>query len=175
MINISKSPTTVTGYTLMSVYQITVHYTDESLLHAIKGFFKGVGNIEYTADKRYVSYRVKKLSDIIQVIIPHFEKYPLQSTKFIPFYLFKTVVNHMDKKTHLTLQGLREVLTYKAALKKGLAAKIFQAELFSDIKPFNTEGIWGSAPETVLEPEYISGFVAADGSFFISKPAEKTK
>lgn len=27
----------------------------------------------------------------------------------------------------------------------------------------------------MLEPEYISGFVAADGSFFISKPSEKTK
>jgi len=174
MINISKSPTTASGYTLMPVYQITVHYSDEALLHAIKVFFKGVGNIEYTADKRNVSYRVKKLSDIIKVIIPHFDKYPLQSTKFIPFYLFKAVVNLMDKKTHLTPQGFREVLTYKAALKKGLAAKIFQLELFSDIKPFNTEGIFVKK-ESVLEPEYISGFVAADGSFFISKPSDKTK
>jgi FAD synthase len=55
MINITKSPTTVTGYTLMSVYQITVHYTDESLLHAINMGLRPTvwGNIEYTADKRY--------------------------------------------------------------------------------------------------------------------------
>jgi hypothetical protein len=48
----------------------------------------------------------------------------------------------MNKKIHLTLQGYRELLTYKAALKKGLAASVFQSELFSDIKPFNTEGIF---------------------------------
>jgi hypothetical protein len=129
MINTIKSPTTSIGFNLMPVYQITVHYSDEALLHSLKAFFKGVGNIEYVANKQYVSYRVKKLSDILKVIIPHFDKYPLQSTKFISFYLFKIVANLKDKKTHLTLEGYREVLTYKAALKKGLAAKIFQLKL----------------------------------------------
>ena len=80
----------------------------------------------------------------------------------------------MDKKIHLTLPGYRELLTYKAALKKGLAASVFQSELFSDIEPFNTEGIF-IEKESVLEPEYISGFVAADGTFFISKPAAGSK
>lgn len=43
MINISKSPTTTSGYTLMPVYQITVHYSEEALLHSLKAFFNGVG------------------------------------------------------------------------------------------------------------------------------------
>ena len=66
--------------------------------------------------------------DIIQVIIPHFTNYPLQSTKFLSFYLFKAAANLMDKKLHLTLPGYKELLTYKAATKKGLEAKVFLAE-----------------------------------------------
>jgi hypothetical protein len=168
MINTAKSKFTTIGYTLTVVYQITVHCSDEAILHSVRSFFNGVGNIEYKGN--YVSFRVKKVSDILQFIIPHFDKYPLQSTKFISFYLFKAAVNLMDKKHHITLSGFKDLLAYKAALKKGLSAKIFQSELFSDIKPFNTEGIFVKK-ESALEPEYISGFVAADGSFFISKPA----
>lgn len=154
------------------VYQISVHPSDEAILHALKAFFNGAGHIIYT--EHYVAYRVEKLSDILQFIIPHFTAYPLQSTKLISFYLFKAVANLMDKKIHLTLPGYRKLLTYKAALKKGLAASVFQSELFSDIEPFNTEGIF-IEKESVLEPEYISGFVAADGTFFISKPAAGSK
>jgi len=172
-INTIKSKSTKLGYTVKLHYQISVHHSDEAILHALKAFFKDAGYIVYS--EHYVAYRVEKLSDILNYIIPHFTAYPLQSTKFIPFYLFKVVANLIDKKAHLTLQGYREILTYKAALKKGLAASVFQAsELFSDIEPFNTEGIF-IEKESVLEPEYISGFVAADGTFFISKPSAGSK
>lgn len=179
MINTFKTKNTLVGYTVKLIYQITVHKSDEALLHAIKLFFKNVGNIEYTADKQYVSYRVYKLSDIVKVIIPHFTEYPLQSTKFVSFYLFKAVAELMSKKLHLTIPGYREVLSYKAASKKGLEANVFKLGLFSDIIPFNVEGILKestrSPSETKLEPDYVSGFTAADGSFFIQKPSVSTK
>ena len=39
----------------------------------------------------------------------------------------------------------------------------------------NVENVFLTDSRSTLEPEYISGFVGADGSFFISKPSEKTK
>lgn len=42
----------------------------------------------------------------------------------------------------MPLRIYRELLTYKAALKKGLAASVFQSELFSDIELFNTDSIF---------------------------------
>ena len=62
MINTYKTKNTHLGYTVKLIYQITAHHSEEPLLRAIKLFFKGVGNIEFTADKQYVSYRVYKLS-----------------------------------------------------------------------------------------------------------------
>lgn len=74
-------------------------------------------------------------SDILKFIIPHFDKYPLQTTKAVSYYLFKAVADLMVKKVHVTLPGYMEVLTYKAASKKGLEAKIFSSSLFSGITP----------------------------------------
>lgn len=173
MIKTTEGKTSIIGFTVRLIYQISVHPSDEAILHSLKAFFKGVGDIVYS--EHYVAYRVSKFSDIIQFIIPHFDKYPLQSTKAVPYCLFKAVADLMVKREHLTLSGFREVLAYKAAAKKGLEAKIFSSDLFKDIIPHNVENVFLPDSQTILEPEYASGFVAADGTFFISKPSEKTK
>lgn len=87
MINVYKSKNIRIGFGIKLVYQITAHQTEVETMHSIKAFFNNVGNIEYTADRKYVSYRVYKLKDIINVIIPHFELYPLQSSKYVYYYL----------------------------------------------------------------------------------------
>jgi hypothetical protein len=153
------------------IYQILVHPSDEAILHSLKSFFKGVGDIIYS--EHYVAYRVSKLSDIIQFIIPHFDKYPLQSTKVVSYYLFKEVLNIMVKREHITLPGFEKLLAYKAATKKGLEAKIFNS--FKNITPHNVENVFLPDYQSILELEYVSGFVAADGTFCISKPSENSK
>jgi hypothetical protein len=153
------------------LYQITVHSSDIEILYTLKKYFN-VGDIIIT--RHYVSYRVTKLSDIMNVIIPHFNAYPLQSTKLVSYYLFCAVANIMKNNDHLTLKGYREVLSYKAALKKGLGAAIFKVKEFSDIIPIDTSNII-IKDDLSLDPNYIAGFVAADGSFFISKPSSNSK
>lgn len=45
----------------------------------------GVGLIHVTSDGKAAGFTVVKLSDIINVIIPHFKQYPLQSCKKLIF------------------------------------------------------------------------------------------
>jgi hypothetical protein len=61
-----------------------LHRADLPLLEKIQVFF-GVGLV--TVYKDLAQYRVSNLKDIINVIIPHFNKYPLQSAKSIDFNL----------------------------------------------------------------------------------------
>src|SRR5204862_6565477 len=166
------SKTTKIGYTVGLIYQISVHYSDMEILYKLKSFFNNVGSIITTKD--YVSYRVTNLPDIINVIIPHFNAYPLQSTKIVSYYLFNAVATIMKNNNHINLKGYREVLSYKAALKKGLNATIFKVKEFSNIVPFDTLNIIVK-DNFKLDPNYIAGFVAADGSFFISRPSLSNK
>ena len=56
-----------------------------------------------------------KLVDIFEVIIPHFDKYPLVTQKLADYILFKEIVSLMKNKEHLTLDGraARKILSYK--------------------------------------------------------------
>ena len=166
-IETSVAKTVKMGYTVRIKYQITVHYSDELILYRIKAFFNNVGKIIRLGN--YVTYRVENLLDVVNEIIPHFDKYPVQSTKAISFYLFKASAAIIKNKRHLDLNGYKEMLSYKAALKKGLTANIFQHSEFSNIVPFNTAKIF-IEKNTKLDPQYIAGFVAGDGSFSIKRP-----
>lgn len=49
--------------------------------------FFGVGRLIVSPSGTNVTYRVTKLSDLLDVIIPHFAQYPLLSTKWVTFTL----------------------------------------------------------------------------------------
>ena len=76
LIRTSPAKTVKIGYTVRLSYQITAHYSDKLILYRIKAFFNNVGIIIIT--KNYVSYIVENLSDVVNEIIPHFNKYLLQ-------------------------------------------------------------------------------------------------
>lgn len=99
------------------------------MLESIKAFF-GVGNTQTNKDGS-ATYSVTGLKDLINVIIPHFEKYPLLTQKQIDFELFKELSQLMENKEHLTTEGLHKILSIKAAMNNGLTNKLITA--FPDI------------------------------------------
>lgn len=66
-------------------------------------------------------YRVASIKDLANVIIPHFEKYMLNTQKRADFELFKQAIALMNRKEHLTMDGLRRIVAIKAAMNKGLS------------------------------------------------------
>lgn len=72
-----------------------------------------MGNIS-NQGKDLIQYRVSSIKDL-NVIISHFEKYPLISNKWADYQLFKKVVELVKCKEHLTQKGLQEILAIKAS------------------------------------------------------------
>jgi len=127
----------------------------------IKSFFK-VGKI-YTSKRGIVYYTVGSTKDIIKYILPHFDRYPLVTLKLKDYFLFKKILLLMESGQHNSLPGLYEIFGLKAALNKGLP-EIVKAE-YPDIVP-------AILPEFQipfsLNPDWLAGFITAEGSFFIS-------
>ena len=63
-----------------------------------------------------MQYRVTALQELTDVIIPHFDRYPLITQKKADFILFKKVIDLMNRKEHLTLEGLQKILAIKASI-----------------------------------------------------------
>lgn len=172
MINISKCYRTKLGYSFRGIFQITVHRDDKFILEKVKKFFKNVGHIKKIS--HYFTYKVDSFDELIKVIIPHFEEYPLLSlSKNKPknFFLFKNCLELITKnKRNITTDILKQILRFKICFKLGTKAKVFSQ--YPDILPFNNNNIPIPLYNNI-EPDWLSGFVAADGRISQDKVDEK--
>ena len=156
------------GWKIVPMFTIGLDKKDLDLLVQIKAFFK-IGNI-YTSNKGIVYYTVGSVKDIEKYILPHFDKFPLVTKKLKDFTLFKQIVLLMEKGEHKTLPGLLKIFSLKVNLNKGLPAAV--KEEFPDIQP-------AILPEFKVpisfNPNWVAGFITAEGSFFISLYANEKR
>jgi hypothetical protein len=99
-----------------------LHIKDKDLLLNIKSFFNEKGSITYS--NNVAIFRIQKLKDIINIVIPHFNKYPLITQKQSDFLLFKDIVYLIFDKQHLNKEGLIKILSLKASLNRGLSKSL---------------------------------------------------
>jgi hypothetical protein len=83
-----------------------LHKKDIELLNKIQSFFE-VGTVSTAGDK-FALYRVRSRNSLL-VIISHFNKYPLQTTKVNNFILFCNILNLMGKKYHVDIEGFLNI------------------------------------------------------------------
>jgi len=91
-----------------------------------------------------VRLTISSIKDL-EVVIKHFDAYPLITQKLADYLLFKQVYTIICNKEHLTLEGFKKVVAIKSVLNKGLSDKLkFE---FNDIIP--------ATRPLVNLPEYI--------------------
>lgn len=103
-----------TGYQVFCEFAVTQGMKSLKSLKDLHKFF-GVGNIyintRYDNHKEHL-YRfvVRKRSDLLNVIIPFFEQYPLKTAKREDFKKFARCVRMIQKGRHLKKAGLIEII-----------------------------------------------------------------
>lgn len=102
---ISKSKTTKTGYTIRLYFSVGQHSRDVELLSTFIKFLN-CGFVSLDKRRPVCSYSVTRFSDVLNIIIPFFEKYPLLGTKQLDFMGFCKVAFLMKDKAHLTNKGV---------------------------------------------------------------------
>ena len=115
-----KRPAYKTGWNIIPVFTISLHGRDAALIEKIQHFFKGIGKISIRKKDNAVYFSVKSVKDLINVIIPHFDKYNLLTKKQRDFFIFKEIVTMMSKKEHLNTEGLEKIIMLKSSLNRGL-------------------------------------------------------
>lgn len=155
---INKDPRYSTGYSIRAAIQIIQKESSQGVLYGIKDYFQ-VGNI-YTKKSpiNMVSYEINKINDLATVIIPFFEQFPLKSSKFLNFELWKNCVNLIHSK-----RNLKEKLSQADIEQLQDWANKMNTNLSFEEKWVFTKNHCLSIQIT---PEWFSGFTDAEGCFY---------
>lgn len=110
-ISIGKHTTLKSRVEIKLEFEIELRADDRPILERIRETLD-CGNIYHLGYERYgwrphAKYKVQKLSDFQEKLIPFFCKYPLQAKKKESFKIFCKAVNLVAKKRHLSSDGIR--------------------------------------------------------------------
>ena len=97
-------------------FKITQNNRDEQLMKNFISYFQA-GRYYNIGDA--LDFRVTKLSDIADKIIPFFDKYPIIGIKAQDFSDFKQAVELIKNKAHLTFEGLEQIKKIKERMNRG--------------------------------------------------------
>jgi len=97
-----------TGWEVRPSFSLSQDKKSRDILFKLKEFF-GCGEIRPSKRDNTYKYEVRSLDNLIEKIIPHFEKYPLQTSKRKDYIIFKKVVFLMREKKHLSVEGIKEI------------------------------------------------------------------
>lgn len=147
------------GFQVRPCFLINLHKKDKALLEAIKVFF-GVGKFDKD-DSKSVQFIVSSTKEL-EVIIKHFDKYPLLTQKQADYLLFKLVFFIIKTKEHLTEKGFHKILALRASINLGLSDKLKAA--FPNVIPVNRDII---KDQSIPDPNWLVGFVSGEGCFFV--------
>lgn len=126
--------------------------TSSILMENLKNFFNcGRISIDNRRDET-IKFVVTDFKSIINNIIPHFEKYPLQGSKELNFLTFKKIALMMLNKEHLTEQGYNKILELYGTMNKN---RTFE-EKFNYLKD----------KLFFINKDWLIGFIEAEGTFY---------
>ena len=136
LVNIFKSSQAKMGWQVFPEFNVSQSLKGKDLLHKLEAFFKcghiyahNARNIKQGKWDPLYKYCVRNKAELLQKIIPFFEKYPPKGkSKINDFLKFVQVIKLMDKGEHLTLKGMIKI------------ARI--AEKMTHRKPFNESSIF---------------------------------
>ena len=121
-VSVINNPTTRFGKQIFPEFVITQSARSVSALEKIKDFF-GCGSI--VLNKRYDNhnqhlyrYCVRSISELRDVIVPFFEKFPLRTYKHNDFLVFKKVIVLMSEKKHLVDGGWKSILDLASTMNR---------------------------------------------------------
>lgn len=116
-VGINKHPDMKVGYQVLPEFTVVQHKRDIQILYAFKSYF-GCGVVRSNHGDR-MAYRVRSQVHLLELIIPFFEKHKLKTKKGIDFRKFRKILLMMQKREHLTAEGISRIREITSEMNRG--------------------------------------------------------
>ena len=156
-VNMSKDDSRKSGYIITHSLELALNVKDKALLDKIKSTLE-VGNIYYRPRDNTYIWKVSNINELINLIIPHLDNYPLLTRKMSDFRVFKSIIDIIHNKGHYTSKGIDEILSLRTLLNERKLK--LRGKLITEISSMNLL--------LLSNPFWLTGFVEGEGCFYIS-------
>lgn len=96
------------GFTVYLRFRISQHAKDTKLLELIINYL-GAGRLEKDNKDSVVNLVIGNFSELNQIIIPFFNKYPVYGIKHLDYLDWCKIANLINLGSHLTIEGIEEI------------------------------------------------------------------
>jgi hypothetical protein len=117
-VSISPRATLLVGWEVRPSLSVSQNEDRSEVLLEIQSYFD-CGTLRPDRSDRTLKWEVRSLPLLVARIIPHFERYPMRSSKQRDFELFADVCRRMVRVEHRTVTGLREIVRLAGAMNPG--------------------------------------------------------
>ena len=116
------------GWEVRPSFSVSQNADRAEVLLAIQAYFRCGGSRPDRSDKT-LKYEVRDLDNLLTRVIPHFEEYPLMSSKRSDFEKFATICRLLERRRHLTHEGLRDIAILAVTMNSSGKRRFQLAEL----------------------------------------------
>lgn len=132
-VSILKNSTSKTGWQVFPEFIITQGAKSKDVLSLFKSYF-GCGHVYL--NRRFDNhiedlyrYCVRSLKDLNKSIIPFFIRNELRSAKAKDFKIFCKIMDKINQRNHLTIDGLYEIAILASQMNRKIKSKFLESSL----------------------------------------------
>src|SRR3989344_6037393 len=129
-VSLHKNPTTKLGWQIMPEFVATQGEKSILALKRLQSFF-GCGRI--FVNRRHDNHKenlyrfcVRSFTDLRDKIVPFFKRFKLQTAKANDFEIFAEIIDFMNKREHLTEDGIKKIISYATKMNTRRRKQLFQ-------------------------------------------------
>ena len=108
-VSIAPRATLLVGWEVRPGFSVSQNGDRAEVLHAIRSYF-GCGSIRPDRSDKTLKWETRRLEHILERIVPHFERFPLLSSKRYDFDRFASICRLMAGGAHRRQDGLIEIV-----------------------------------------------------------------
>jgi hypothetical protein len=108
-VSISPRAKLLVGWEVRPSFSVSQNGDRAEVLHVIQVYF-GCGSIRPDRSDKTLKWETRRLDDLVERVIPHFERYPLLSRKRLDFERFASICRLAAIGAHRTRAGLSGIV-----------------------------------------------------------------
>jgi hypothetical protein len=116
------------GWDIRPSFSVSQNRDRAEVLYMFQKYF-GCGTIRPDRSDKTLKYEIRGVTELATKVIPHFEKYPLLSSKRKDFESFAAIVKIMNEGGHLNKDGFEKIIQFADGLNAGSKKKYVRRQI----------------------------------------------